>query len=273
MAAARTEASAPGLAGQAALPDWLLHTPIAHRGLHDTRAGVPENSLAAFEAAVRAGYPIEMDVQLLADGRVAVFHDLSLRRMTGRRVHLAELTAGEIRPLRLQDSDQGIALLDEALELVAGRVGLLIETKNHSLSDRRLEQAVETALAGYDGPVAVQSFNPFSLQWFARNRPEIPRGQLAYDFHGQRMARYEKFLLRRLLMNWVSRPAFVSYQIRCLPFGAVARARRRGLAVLGWICRSRDQQRRAEAWCDNVIFEHYRPARNAHPPTAGGPMS
>ena len=52
---------------------WLVETPIAHRGLHDKDH--PENSISAFARAIDEGYPIELDVQLIADGTVVVFHD------------------------------------------------------------------------------------------------------------------------------------------------------------------------------------------------------
>ena len=60
---------------------WILNRPIAHRGLHGD--GVPENSKAAYLAAIASGYPIEMNVQLTADEQLVCFHDDNLKRMTG----------------------------------------------------------------------------------------------------------------------------------------------------------------------------------------------
>ena len=54
----------------------------AHRGLHDDEK--PENSLAAYKAALDKGYGIEFDVHLLKDGSLAVMHDSDLKRTTGR---------------------------------------------------------------------------------------------------------------------------------------------------------------------------------------------
>ena len=62
--------------------DWLTAAPIAHRGLHDASCGRPENSLAAFRAAIAAGYGIELDVQMSLDGAAMVFHDYHLGRLT-----------------------------------------------------------------------------------------------------------------------------------------------------------------------------------------------
>lgn len=251
------------------LPAWLLDRPIAHRGLHDADSGVPENSLPAFEAAAAAGYPVELDVHLLADGRVAVFHDFSLERMTGDRRRIEDCTARQIAPLRLAGSDQPIPLLGEALGVIAGRVGVLIELKSAERSDRRLERAVARRLKRYRGDVAVQSFNPFSLAWFRAYRPELPRGQLACDARRVEgpceitLAPHRQMMMKNLMMDSVSRPAFISYHAESLPSAVVALKRRRGLPVLAWTVSSPDEQTRLSAFCDNFIFEGYKPAPRA----------
>ena len=61
---------------------WLTARPIAHRGLHDASAGVIENTATAFIAARDAGYGIECDVQVSADGEAMVHHDDALGRLT-----------------------------------------------------------------------------------------------------------------------------------------------------------------------------------------------
>ena len=92
-------------------PAWLTSTPIAHRGLHETAAGAPENSLAAFARAAEAGYPIELDVQISRDGAAVVFHDDTLERMTGNKGKVSRRSAAELTQLSLLGSDQGIPLL------------------------------------------------------------------------------------------------------------------------------------------------------------------
>jgi len=105
--------------------DSGLICPYAHRGLHG--GGVPENSLAAFKKAVDSGHGIELDLQLSADGEVMVFHDYTLVRITGESGLLSERSAEELRSLRLSGTDEHIPTLREVLELVDGRVPLLVE--------------------------------------------------------------------------------------------------------------------------------------------------
>ena len=63
-------------------PGWekLDGVRYAHRGLHDKDQGRPENSLAAFRLAAEKGFGAELDVHLMADGKLAVVHDSSLQR-------------------------------------------------------------------------------------------------------------------------------------------------------------------------------------------------
>ena len=107
---------------------WLVETPIAHRGLHDKNT--PENSLSAFAKAVEKGYAIELDVQLLADGTIVVFHDDSLARMTGNDGYIKYLNKDDLKALKLKGSKETIPTFEEALKVIDGRVPVLIEIKN-----------------------------------------------------------------------------------------------------------------------------------------------
>jgi glycerophosphoryl diester phosphodiesterase len=235
---------------------WLLERPIAHRGLHNQTA--PENSLSAFSRAVEARVPIELDVHTTADGEVVVFHDDNLRRLTGVDTAVREVAWSALAGLRLAGTVEPIPRLREVFDLVGGRVPLLIEVKNRGEVGPTEERLAEL-LSGYRGPFAVQSFNPFTLDWFRRHHPEIPRGQLAGDFRGEALRWYKKVLLRNLLLNAWSRPHFVGYDVRCLPHAAVTRARQCGVAVLAWTVDTAEKLETARRLADNIIFESIRP--------------
>lgn len=235
---------------------WFARRPIAHRGLHD--ASRPENTLPAFEAAAEAGYAIELDVHLTADGQVVVFHDETLDRLTTERGPVAARSMAQLEGLRVGDSDAAIPSLKQVLDLINRRVPLLVETKNEGKAGP-LESAVADVLAEYRGQVAVQSFNPMALLWFRRFAPKLTRGLLSSDFDGVELARYKKFLLRRLLLAPLGAPAFVGYDIECLPYWAPALVRRLGIPVLAWTVRSQTELARARRAADNIIFEDIRP--------------
>jgi glycerophosphoryl diester phosphodiesterase len=243
--------------------DWLFDIPIAHRGLHDAAAGVPENSLAAFEAARDRGYPAELDVRLLRDGSVAVFHDDNLQRMTGSAVLLEDQDAASVKEYALGGTTEKIPVLAEVLDVVGGKTPLLFELKNFGIPGD-LESAVLAALETYDGRFAVQSFNPFSMGWFKVHAPGITRGHLSGGFEGLPLEQNLIESLRRLDLVDVSAPAFVGYDIRLLPYGPVSALRARGMPVLGWTVQSEDDRRHAATCCDNYVFENIDPLGISH---------
>lgn len=179
---------------------------IAHRGLHD--ATLPENSLAAFRAAIERGYAIEIDIHLTADGELAVFHDDDLKRVCGVDKRVEDCTMAELKALRLKDTEERIPTLAECLALVDGQVPLLIEFKCISMDCAALCRAADTVLSAYKGEYWIQSFYPTVLRWYRKHRPDVCRGQLASAFPKEA---FHKQLLGCLLFNVLARPDFVSY--------------------------------------------------------------
>lgn len=240
-------------------PAWLTARPFAHRGLHGDE--IPENSLAAVAAAVDAGYPVEIDVRVSSDGRVVVFHDDSLLRMTGRGGTVEELRFVELAGLRLGRSGEGIPLLEAVLDIVSCKGAVLVEIKNRGRPGVLEENVARLVRRQPDAQVGVMSFNPLSLGWMARHAADIPRGQLSCRFETETMPGWRKFLLSNYLANAVSRPHFLAHQWDRLPacVPAVLRAFFH-LPVLGWTCRSEMEDQRARRHVDNVIFEGYRAA-------------
>lgn len=228
--------------------EWITTRPVAHRGLHKGTA-VPENSLAAFEAAIAAHHPIELDVQLMADGHLVVFHDRDLKRLTGKKGRIADQSLGTLRQFRLFGTDQTIPSLAEVLACVGGQVPLLIEIKNEKKVGPP-EHALVKTLASYRGEFAVQSFNPRSLNWFRHQAPNIIRGQLA--------SKPQKFLRSNLLLTWASAPHFISYNVKALPTLPTTLARHYfNLPLLAWTVRSQADCDRATQYADNYIFDPF----------------
>jgi glycerophosphoryl diester phosphodiesterase len=235
-------------------PLWVSGAPIAHRGLHTGDFLRPENSLAAFRAAADAGYAIELDVHLTSDGTVVVMHDENLKAMTGDPHNISELTAAQVTRLRLLGGAETVPTLRQVLQTVRGRVPVFVEVKNQG-DVGALEDAVAAELASAGGPVAVMSFNPFSLARIAENAPNIPRGQLAGTFRGERLSLLRKVVLGRMLMNWKSRPQFIAYELEGLPSAGTWLQLRRGRPVIVWVARTHEAFARAEGFGDNVIFD------------------
>ncbi|MFM2388823.1 MAG: hypothetical protein RLZZ437_378 [Pseudomonadota bacterium] len=246
------------------LPAAFLRIPIAHRALHDRTHGRIENSPAAIRAAVDAGYGIEIDVQLSADGQAMVFHDEELPRLTGRPGWVKDHTAAELGQITLTDSTDTIPTLPQVLATIAGRVPLLIEIKDQTLTmghtDARLERAVTAALASYTGDVAVMSFNPHSVAHMARLAPQIPRGLTTSfydhaDWHPLDPATCDA--LRDIPDYDRTHSSFISHQGNDLARPRVADLKAKGAAVLCWTIRSPDQEAQVRKIAQNITFEGY----------------
>ncbi|MFC3101557.1 glycerophosphodiester phosphodiesterase family protein [Altererythrobacter lauratis] len=208
---------------------WLGAQVYAHRGLHDGAA--EENSPAAFAAAIAADLGIECDVRCTRDGRAVVFHDATLDRLAGRHGRIDGLSVGEVTGTRLAKGGETIPTLRDLLDLVAGRVPLLIEVKTErGRSVHRLCRAVRRDLEGYTGQAAVMSFDPRVGRWFALRAPHILRGLVVSEQNGRTFSG----LVRRHLALWHARAQFLAYDVRDLPSGFAAAQKKRGLPLLCW---------------------------------------
>lgn len=246
-----------------ALPqkNWLAEYKFAHRGLHGGE--IPENSMRAFKEAAAAGYGIELDVHLTRDGVPVVFHDDNLARMTGLNRQISDISSKELSSLRLAGSMESIPLFADVLRMIGGRVPILVEIKSRGRAGA-LEEKTYELLKEYSGLYAVQSFSPYSVMWFCNHAPHVLRGQLSSRFDRldpsvPPLPGYQVFVLKNLLVNSQTKPAFISYDIDSLPIGVVLRLRKKGITVLGWTVRTEEQKNKARQFCDTIIFEKIRP--------------
>lgn len=231
---------------------WIKNIPIAHRGLHND--SIPENSILSFEEAISNDYAIELDVHLSNDGELIVFHDRNLKRMTGINEIIEAQSSEFLTSLQLLNSKEKIPTLTEVLKIVNNRGPILIEIKNQ-LTDGKLEEKLNIILSKYKGEYAIQSFNPYSVGWFAKNNPSILRGQLSGDFKNENLPNYKKIMMRYFLMNWYSKPNFIAYDINLLPCWAVSIQKKLGIPILAWTIDTKVKKEKAMKYADNIIFE------------------
>jgi glycerophosphoryl diester phosphodiesterase len=244
--------------------DWLTSRPIAHRGLHDEARGVIENTAAAVRAAIEAGYGIEVDLQISADGEAMVHHDDVLGRLTEGEGRLNAMTAADLRRVRFRGSDEHMLTLGELCDLVDGRVALVPELKSRFAGDPQLPLRVAAVLSGYRGPAAPMSFDPQQLQVLRQKAPHLPRGFTAAKYrphpYWDQMPSQLRYGMGSLLPALTARPHFIAYAVSNLPALAPFVARHiLCLPLLTWVVRSEAERQRAARFADQVIFEGFRP--------------
>lgn len=232
---------------------------VAHRGLHSISDGIPENSMPAFSNALAHGYSIEIDIHLTSDGKVVIFHDDNLERACGIDKIIENTPYSELSQLSLFGTKCRIPLLEDLLNLVQGKVPLLIEFKCVHNNYKQLCVAANRILQNYTGKYMVQSFNPLALHWYKKNMKSIYRGQLSKNFSRGTSNDFISSLLGSLLLNFLSRPDFISYNIKHTSFLPRRICIGLGAASAGWTFKSKQDLEKYEQKYDIIIFENFLP--------------
>lgn len=232
----------------------------AHRGLHDRKVGIPENSMAAFRAAVKAGYGIELDVRLTKDEEVVVFHDADLKRVCAGVGDIRDFTYKQLQEYRIYNTQERIPLLKDVLKLVDGKVPLLVELKSERLTCK-VSEKTDALLRQYRGEYSIESFHPLILWWYRRNHPEVCRGQLSMNFQRRENNYFPaQILTTHLLLNFLGRPDFIAYDIRDQHSVSRFICRRLfGCPGAAWTVRSQIQLNQCRKYYESFIFEGFRP--------------
>ena len=234
----------------------------AHRGYHN-KPSVPENSLAAFRRAIEHGLASELDVHLLADGSLVVFHDDDLQRQTGVKGSIEAYDLSNLRKLRLEGTDEMIPTFDEVLDLYEDTgLALLIELKSVKGNYKKLTKAVAERLDRYKGEYVIESFDPRVLIEYRRLRPDVIRGQLSQNFIKSRegLPFYQVVMLTNLMLNKLTEPDFLNYRFEDRGNRILRRlVDKKGYPEVTWTIRSAEDLRKAVEDGCVPIFENIAP--------------
>ena len=237
----------------------FFHRCFAHRGLFDNQTRC-ENSLSAFEAAAQAGYGIELDLQMTADGKIVVFHDDDLQRMCSSPLGIEQATYAQLQEYNLGETFEKIPLFSQVLAQVNGRVPLIVEIK----STERIERTclkVYDLLRNYPGDYCIESMNPLIMGWFAKNEPQIMRGQLATHIpsKGNPLTAISSAALGGMMFNILSKPHFIAYDHRFAQDShSFSFCKSCGALTVGWTIREQDYEAAIRQY-DAIIFEGFIP--------------
>ena len=234
----------------------------AHRGLHDNASDAPENSMAAFQKAVEAGFGIELDVQLTKDRIPVVFHDGTLKRVCGAGGRVADYTYEELQRFTLCGSRERIPQFETVLQLIDGKVPLIIEYKTET-TDTEVCPVTDRLLRTYRGLYCIESFNPLVLWWYRKHCPQICRGQLADALYsrGERKG-WLYFALEHLLFNLLTAPDFIAYNHKHPKKLSVLICRRfYHNTMVAWTIKKEEELKNAGSYFDQFIFDSFMPEK------------
>lgn len=240
--------------------EWLLDKYIAKNGVYDNEA--EENTLTAFENAVSTKRPTTITVQSLSDGNIICYKDKTLARAGGNS-YVANSTIKDIEDLIIHGTEQHIATLEQALNVIDNKVPVIIDI----LNDTTLHKTEENVLAIVDKymhehnineGVAIMSINPFTLEYFHSNAPWLPRILRSGKFKVKKYAGIKARTLRKLKYHNIAGADYVAYNAKDLPYGGIKKVQPVG--VLAYNVTSQEQYRKVAKYCDNIIFEGFEPS-------------
>lgn len=236
---------------------WL-NGHFCHRGLYTLDQSISENSLGAFQRSIEMGYGIELDVQLSHDGKVYVFHDDDLKRMTGVEGLLEEKTSDELDQMRLIGSGEKIPLLRDVLDLVKGQVPMLVELKSTFRREEAVSAVIEL-MKGYAGDYAYCSFDPLILRAIKVQAPSQLRGlNMEYSMDKKQFQLVTRVVLQFALLNFMITPDYLSVDYARVPL-VYKFWRKTGSYGMKWAVPSQERENELTGSCETIIFEHYLP--------------
>ena len=224
---------------------------IAHRGLHSS--SIPENSLLSFQKALVNDYAMEFDLTITKDEKVVVFHDDNLLRLCNVDKDIEDITYSYLKELNLYNSNEKIPLLKEVLDLVNGKIALIIEIKKHN-SIGVLENNIVKLLNIYNGEYFICSFEKKILTWFKNNNPHLKRG-LIFESSPKRFEKYNKTLF--LYKYYKTKPNFISLDYRLLDSSIYEFCKNNNLELITWTIRNKEDYEKVKEKVNGVIFEDF----------------
>lgn len=231
--------------------EWMREVPITHRGLHDVKSGIVENSMSAAKRAIELGYSIEIDLQLTKDKKLIVFHDFTLDRLTNFSGLVRDKTLSELSQIKLKNTNECIPSLEDFLKMVDGQVAIVIELKGVEGKDEGYIKALNIALKDYHGAHGVMSFDHWLLKDARASNCTYPLGLTALG--NDSLYQLHQDLAEALNID------FISYGIDDLPCKFASEFKKTGKPVICWTVRNHKQWKHALIYCDQITFEAFDP--------------
>ena len=218
--------------------------------------------MGAFKLAIENNLSIEMDIHLTKDLEIIVFHDFFLGRLTTKTGFVFSKDSNYIKQAKLSNNES-VPTIEDALNLIDGRVPILLEIKFSKHLKKNLEvftRVLEKKLEGYNGDVALMSFS-LDIIKYIRKRNLFGRIPLGLTTSFPTIESLDNKIKNNKIENEIisNKLHFISQNWKGINNSRIKRLKKLGIAILSWTITSEEIERSLEGLVDNITFEGYEP--------------
>lgn len=240
---------------------WIIDKYIAMNG--QISLDTFPNTFSAYSQAIKEGYAICIPVQILDDDNIVCFSHKSLAKVINSTSgYLNKLHLSELKEINLNDNNEKVPTLDEALEFITGKTPIIIEICNEGMVGK-FEDKVLSSLQKYISKyncysqVAISSINPYTLQYCFNQFPYITRILKSGNFKEKMFGSIKTKTLKKLKLYKITHADFICYSAELLPSRYVTKHKPVGILASG--VNNQNGYLAIAPHADNIIFANFKP--------------
>ena len=223
---------------------------IAHRGIHNDI--VIENTIPAFSLALEKNIPIELDIHILKDENIVVYHDNNLKRLIGVDKNISSYSYDELKKTTFPNTEIHIPLFKDVLDFINGKVLLVIEIKSSDIySYKEYCKKIVSILEKYKGNFVIKSFDIRIVNWFLRNTNYIT-GLLLHDL---KKSFYDWVMNQRIIVSFL-KPDFLSVNSSIVS-NKMIQNYRKTKPILVWTIKNQEKLNKVKDYADSYLVEKF----------------
>lgn len=240
---------------------WIIDKYIARDGVCEE--GLTENTLSAYDVAIKNKYALSIPVKMIDDGSLICFGHSSLSKViSSESGYINKMTLDELKNFNLNENGEKIPTLREALDHIDGKIPVILDIKNDGMVGK-FEESIITLVDNYIkshkkyGDIAIMSSNPYTLEYFLNNYPYVTRILKSGKFETKMYGSIPAKKLTKLKLYKITQADFICYSHTDLPYRKIKKHKPAG--VIAHTVFNQNQYIKVAPYCDNIIFSGFKP--------------
>lgn len=234
---------------------WIVNIPIVRYGL--TTESCPENTMAAYDNAIKQNCPILLCAQMLDDGTIICFPYKNVSAITNGDGYVQTLKFDDVKDLEILGTEHKLVKLEDAIKFIKNKAPIMINIFNEGKVGK-MENEIFNLIKDLKTPAAIVSANPETVKWFKDNAPQVLRGIKSGKFESKMYGSYKTKKLAKLKYVKICEPDFIMYNACDLPNRYVKKYNY--LPIIAYNVKSEQEYLEAVKHCDNVVVSGFIPS-------------